>query len=676
MFYNLEDEFYRDRELFNRKLGSTFCRHIYLRYMNSNTLGLLLISICSLNVFCQNETPYKAGFMTLQLQDSSRFYKPNTAVSDQLHYRPLDLDIWYPASRGGGKPMLFEDLYRLHEERANKYQDEEDYTGFSDEFIYYLAAGFGVEAKDGKRLLKVRSHSYKNAIPADEKFPLVIYMAGYNGMGWESYRLLEQLAENGFVVLSISSIGRYPGDMTNALADTMEQVYDAEFALQALKDRKGISIDFEKIGVLGLSWGGMSGILLLDKHPEFKAMVSLDGSDIFYYGDTEQDDTFLTEIYNADLLHPEKTTAAFFHIEAGDRLDEFTPTGEYHYYKKIASPKWYMRYTESKHEDFASIAWALKTSGEQVASYEQILNSTVLFFREQLQQKGDFETYYKQLLKKVDKTNQPFNYSKKKSEELVLAGKIQDLKSRESLSYVNIGVLHKEIGTVSSKDGQFELKLSKSNERDTLRISRIGYEPQTLQVKRVINQDGQLTIKLKEEIAELNEVVVTARKWKKKTLGNKTKSTFIGHLFYYEQLGKEMGIRMNAGRRPNYVDAFNFHISYNRFSAKSLFRLNMYNIENGKPAENILKDNIILAIAPKQTGMISINLKEYDIVLTEDVIVTLEWIDTEGQLNPTEALVVSVGLFTGGTYERNSKESKMRKKLKGMGLGYTLDVRY
>lgn len=74
--------------------------------------------------------------------------------------------------------------------------------------------------------------------------------------------------------------------------------------------------------------------------------------------------------------------------------------------------------------------------------------------------------------------------------------------------------------------------------------------------------------------------------------------------------------------------------------------------------------------------MVSTNLKEYDIVLTEDVIVTLEWVDNEGEVMPTEALIISVGLITGGTFERGSKESTMRKKLEGMGLGFTMNVRY
>ena len=204
----------------------------------------------------------------------------------------------------------------------------------------------------------------------------------------------------------------------------------------------------------------------------------------------------------------------------------------------------------------------------------------------------------------------------------------------------------------------------------------IGYKPKILVVDNLLNKKGEIEVNLEEEISELNEVVVTARKWKKKTLGNKTKSTFIGHIFYYEQLGKEMGIKMNVGRKPTFVDDFNFHISYNRFSAKSFFRLNMYKIVNGKPSENILKSNIIISVEPKQTGMISTNLKEYDIVLTEDVIVTLEWVDNEGEIKPTEGLIVSVGLLTGGTFERGSKESIMRKKLKGMGLGFTMNVRY
>lgn len=644
--------------------------------MQLNVTSFCLIVLFTFNGASQESEAYSIGFKTIQLTDSSRIYKPNTSDKDRLHYRPVDLDIWYPSNEKNVNRLLFEDLYKLHEERANTYQDETDYTGYSEELILYLAAGFGVEATDGKRLLKVKTESFENVLTANGKFPLVVYMAGYNGMGWESYRLLESLAEKGFVVLSISSIGTYPGDMTNGLLDTMEQVYDAEFALEELKNIENLNIDFDNIGILGLSWGGMSGAILLDRHPEMKAFASLDGTEIFYYGDTDEDDRFLSKIYDADLIHPEKIEAAYWYIESGDKLDEFTPTGEYHYFKKINSSKSYLRFTKSKHEDFGSIAWALKSSKEQVRFYEQIMQSTVLFFQEHLKQSDGFAAYYADLLLEKNVTKKTFEYSTEKPQELILSGYVHDSKTKLKLPYVNIGVLNNEIGTVSDKEGSFDFHLTESNVNDTIRISMIGYKAKILTVGELLNKEGKNGISLEEEVSELNEVVLTAKKWKKKTLGNKTKSTFIGHLFYYEQLGKEMGIRVNVGRQPNFVDTFNFHISYNRFSAKSFFRLNMYKIVNGKPSDNILKSNIIIPVEPKQTGMITTDLKKYDIVLKEDVIVTLEWVDNEGEVKPTEALVISVGLLTGGTYERGSKESKMRKKLKGMGLGFTMDVRY
>ena len=41
---------------------------------------------------------YKAGFKTIHTVDKSRIYKPKTDTTDYLHYRPIDLDIWYPSN--------------------------------------------------------------------------------------------------------------------------------------------------------------------------------------------------------------------------------------------------------------------------------------------------------------------------------------------------------------------------------------------------------------------------------------------------------------------------------------------------------------------------------------------------------------------------------------------------
>lgn len=108
----------------------------------------------------------------------------------------------------------------------------------------------------------------------------------------------------------------------------------------------------------------MSAAILLDKHPEVKVMVSLDGSEVFYYGDTEEEDILLNEIYDSDILHPEKVKAAYLYMESGNKRDKFTPTGEYHYYKKLNTQKYYVRYSKSMHEDFTSIPSILEASEE------------------------------------------------------------------------------------------------------------------------------------------------------------------------------------------------------------------------------------------------------------------------------------------------------------------------
>ncbi len=644
-----------------------------MKFQKISLILLITVTFTSIAQEASN-TIFEAGFMTLRLVDSTRVFKPDSPKTDSLHCRPLDLDIWYPSTEKRGTRLLFGDLFGLNEERANRYK-EGDFTGITEEYAMFFAAGLGLDSSKATALLKIKTDSYKNSPIAEGKHPLIIYMAGNNGMGYENYKVLEKLAQNGFVVVSVWSVGLYPGYMSNYVGDTMEQVYDGEFALQIIKNEPRFDIDFDRIGILGCSWGGMSAAILLDKHPEIKAMASLDGSEIFYYGDTEEEDVLLTAIYDSDVLHPEKMKAAYLYMESGNKWNEFKPTGEYHYYKELNSPKYYLRYTKSMHEDFTSIPSILEASEESVKIAQFINESTVLFFDEYLNENFGFQSYNKQLIKNNDITDQPHKYDTKIPKELLLTGSVRDSKTDVMLPYVNIGILNKDWGTVSNKEGFFELDLNETHINDTLRISMVGYAPQTVLVKTLMNRKGGYKINLEEEISELNEVFVTAKKWKFKTIGNKTRSKFLGTGFSYDMLGAELGVRINVRKKPTFVRAFNFYVSYNRLGAKAIFRLNMYTIKGGKPTENILKESILIPVESGQTGLFTTDLKKYDIVLTDDVIVMLEWVEAEGELKTDQGIFLSLGMFTGGTYNRKSSQGKV-KKFRGLGVGYNLDVKY
>ncbi len=643
---------------------------------------LILVLIITIGKVCSQN--YEAGFTTIILKDSSRTYKPGTDDTDPLHFRPVELDIWYPAENPLEKPLLFVDLFKLFEERSVRYDDTQDFEGLINELAQFYVAELGL-GNEADQLLKIESSSYRNAKIAVGKHPVILYMAGFNGMGFENYKVLEDLAKHGFVVISIWSVGRYPGNMTNQKEDLLEQVYDAEFAIEYLRADKSFSMNSNKMGVLGCSWGGMSAAVLADKIPEIRSMVSLDGSETHYYGETDtnlyyndadgnDNDRFIRDIFDSKLVNPEKQQIQYLYFESGDKLNDYTPTEEFHYFKKLNSEKYYLRFTRSEHADFSCIPSILRASEKSVNIYDVIYTTTVKFFQHSLKGEGKFREVWPSVKTLENTTDQPFDWTiPEDKENMTLSGHILDLKTNAPLPYVNVGVLNQEIGTVTDKQGYFKLEIPENLARDTVRISMIGYTAIEAIFEDLETKGDSITIKLEEEISELEEVVLTAKSFKKKTLGNTTRSKFLGTGFAFNQLGAEMGVKINV-RKPAYVDAFNFFVSHNRLSAKSVFRLNFYTVDKGKPLKNILRHQILIPIEPKQTGDIRVDLKPYRIVLEEDVIVTIEWVDNLGVNNAGEAIYFSLGLLNSGTLYKRSSQARF-KKHSSFGVGFNLDVR-
>jgi len=644
-------------------------------------LTIVLISIQS--ILGQK---YNAGFTSIKLVDKNRVYKLNTPESDSLHFRPIDLDIWYPSNKESSKPLLFGDLFALFEQRAVNYQDNADYSGLTAELALFYVSELGV-GTDGQKLLDIKTDSHFNIEISQGKHPVVIYMAGFNGMGFENYKVIENLAQNGFVVLSIWSVGRYPGDMTNEKEDMMEQVYDAEFALRYITKNKKLNIDLNKVGILSCSWGGMSAAVFANRNPAIKAMVSYDGSETHYFGeadtnfyanraDGKDNDRFINEIVELNLLNPENQNVTYLYFESGDKLDEFTPTSEYNYYNQLKSKKYYLRFKNSTHADFVCIPSIMSSSENSIKIYKELEIATTSFFNKYLNGSTDFDNSWETLNSLDYTTDQTYNLSKNKLVTIKeLNGQVIDKKTNLPLPYVNIGILNRETGTVTDTKGKFNLPINKDFIKDTLRISMIGYKPIEILIKNIESKNNKLSFKMEEQISELNEVVITAKASKKKTLGNKTESKFIGTGFAYNQLGAEMGIKINIRKNPTIVEAFNFSISYNRLSAKSIFRLNFYSVKQGKPFENLMTKNILIPIESKQTGLVTVNLKPYDIVLYDDIIATLEWVDNEGENNKGEGIFFPLGLFTSGTLHKESSQASFRK-LSSLGVGFNIDVRY
>jgi hypothetical protein len=87
-----------------------------------------------------------------------------------------------------------------------------------------------------------------------------------------------------------------------------------------------------------------------------------------------------------------------------------------------------------------------------------------------------------------------------------LVGQVVDASTQDPLPFVNIGLVDKNIGTVTDEEGYFQLevdplKYGKAN----LRFSMIGYESKTFLLEEYL-QNELIVVPLAEEATALEEV--------------------------------------------------------------------------------------------------------------------------------------------------------------------------
>ena len=195
--------------------------------------------------------------------------------------------------------------------------------------------------------------------------------------------------------------------------------------------------------------------------------------------------------------------------------------------------------------------------------------------------------------------------------------------SNTPLSYVNIGIANKNIGTVSGVDGKFSLSLPDSLANEKITISMIGYESKLLSVSELQNGNG--SILLSPSAIELHPAEVIAKKLKAKKIG---KSSGVGVTFAVGVLeaGGEIGAVMKMpGKKKSFLKDFNFKITGNKPDSV-VFRLNLYYVEKDC-FTNILNDNIYFTLHKGVTGDICVDLSPYQIVVDRDILASIEFLE-------------------------------------------------
>jgi len=204
-----------------------------------------------------------------------------------------------------------------------------------------------------------------------------------------------------------------------------------------------------------------------------------------------------------------------------------------------------------------------------------------------------------------------------------LSGRIMEAETKKPIPYVNIGIPGKNIGTVSDSLGNFSIAYKDSNIHDTLKVSCIGYESRNLIFADLIKKSNA-EIPMNKIIYTLHEVVIKpSSKSKIKVLGNTSYSKFLSTGSKCSNPGSEIGV-LYKNKQTIRIEKVNLQCVANN-NSETLFRINIYNGESGRPTNNLLKEPIILKYRFKKGDNI-FDLSDYNIEVLNDFFLSYETI--------------------------------------------------
>lgn len=153
--------------------------------------------------------------------------------------------------------------------------------------------------------------------------------------------------------------------------------------------------------------------------------------------------------------------------------------------------------------------------------------------------------------------------------------------TREPVIYASVGVINRNLGTVTDTLGRFSLRIPPEFVNDSIRISSIGYVAKTFAVKDINSRPD--TILLADDVMMLSEVVVKPQRIKHKTTGRKSAGGFIYiEVEGYKAAGQGLATPLQVKERAWLKELGFTIITDNSPLSKMKFRINIYRKEDDK----------------------------------------------------------------------------------------------
>ena len=240
---------------------------------------------------------YNVGFTSALEKDYTRSF--GNSDNGLFSARPIQINIWYPTAQKGIKRMSIGDycnlyLYQYNFSKKQKKEIDNNISLWKETF-----KAKGINNTDS--LLKLKTNALLDADFPQKRHPVVMYIPGAEGEGFENFLLCEYLASYGYVVVSCPSFGPYD-DQTSVYPLGIEtQVADINFLYGYLS--KLSFADKTKVNLAGFSMGGLTTIVFaMQKQEEFISIISIDGSIRTHYEKAKNTPKFIPQQFHIPFL--------------------------------------------------------------------------------------------------------------------------------------------------------------------------------------------------------------------------------------------------------------------------------------------------------------------------------------------------------------------------------------
>ena len=209
----------------------------------------------------------------------------------------------------------------------------------------------------------------------------------------------------------------------------------------------------------------------------------------------------------------------------------------------------------------------------------------------------------------------------------VITGKITNHDTDKPLEYVNIGVVGEPVGTISDMQGDFRLDIKGLPNNKEVRFSMIGFESKTYTIGELLDKENNIELAVK--VFAIEEVTITPRK-KIRKVGTTACSmrSICGWSGTQRGKGHEIGTKIELGDSPVSIKTLHVRLFHQSFDS-SLFRLHIRDIADELPQNELLRENIYIVVT-RESGWVEFDLRPYNLILSGDIVLTLEWINVFG----------------------------------------------